>query len=176
MNNKVTLTLKSFADEFGLLDKRYVFTRCKNIINTRHLSSETERLESELTLFKQSEEYKLYWLERSRRRTQLDTHDSCAEYVQSVIRQETTAITFTTPTSTATSDTMAPISHTTSTITDTVGTADTTAIDHQDIIFAATDTMTDNVKNTTPLEPWIFQGTNVARIIHKISTSCHQND
>ncbi|KAG1050946.1 hypothetical protein G6F43_006820 [Rhizopus delemar] len=133
MNNKVTLTLKSFADEFGLLDKRYVFTQCKNIINTRHLSSETERLESELTLFKQSED--------------------CAEYVQGVIRQETTAITFTTPTSTATSDTMAPISHTTSTITDTVGTADTTAIDHQEIIFAATDTMTDNVENTTPLEP-----------------------
>ena len=88
--------------------------------------------------------YKLYWLERSRRKTQLITHDSCAKCVQEVIEHETVALTSTAPTSittssitannssslhgtatsTAMSDTTMPISHTTNTITDTIGTTD----------------------------------------------------
>jgi hypothetical protein len=187
MNNKATLTLKLFADEFGLLDKYYATARYKSIINTHHLSSEKERLESELALFKQSKEYKLYWLERSRRKTQLNTHESCAEYVQDVIEQETTALTSTTPTSIATSsitvynssssygtptstamsDTTIPISHTTNTITDTIGTTDAAAADYQELIFAATETVTDDVENTTPLEPGMFQSTNVAGLFTK---------
>ena len=187
MNNKATLTLKLFAGEFCLLDKHYSTTRYKNIINTRHLSSEKKRLESELALFKQSEEYNLYWLERSRRKTQLNTHDSCADDVQDVAEQETAALTSTTPTSIATSpitsynsssshdtptstemsDTMIPISHITNTIPDTIGTTDAAAADYQEFIFAATETMTDDVENTTPLEPWMFQGTNIAELFTK---------
>lgn len=187
MNNKATLTLKLFADEFGLLDKHYTTARYKSIINAHHLSSEKERLESELALFKQSKEYNLYWLERSRRKTQLNTHESCAEYVQDVVEQETTALTSTTPTSittslitvynssslhgtptsTAMSDTTIPISHITNTITDTIGTTDAAAAEYQELIFAATETVTDDVENTTPLEPWMFQGTNVAELFTK---------
>lgn len=176
-----------FADEFDLLDKHYTTARYKSIINTHHLSSEKERLESELALFKQSKEYKLYWLERSRRKTQLNTYESCAEYVQDVVEQETTALTSTTPTSittslitvynsssshgtptsTAMSDTTIPISHITNTITDTIGTTDAAAAEYQELIFAATETVTDDVENTTPLEPWMFQGTNVAELFTK---------
>ncbi|KAG1377702.1 hypothetical protein G6F61_006493 [Rhizopus arrhizus] len=174
-------------DEFDLLDKHYTTARYKSIINTHHLSSEKERLESELALFKQSKEYKLYWLERSRRKTQLNTYESCAEYVQDVVEQETTALTSTTPTSittslitvynsssshgtptsTAMSDTTIPISHITNTITDTIGTTDAAAAEYQELIFAATETVTDDVENTTPLEPWMFQGTNVAELFTK---------
>ncbi|KAG0778101.1 hypothetical protein G6F22_011435 [Rhizopus arrhizus] len=171
MNNKATLTLKLFADEFGLLDKHYATARYKSIINTHHLSKE----------------YELYWLEKSRRKIQLNTHESCAEYVQDIVEQETTALTSTTPTSiitslitvynsssshgtptsTAMSDTTIPISHITNTITDTIGTTDAAAADYQELIFAATETVTDDVENTTPLEPWMFQGTNVAELFTK---------
>ncbi|KAI9006731.1 hypothetical protein CLU79DRAFT_723667 [Phycomyces nitens] len=141
------------------------------------LRSEKERLDSELALFKQSEEYKVYWLERSRRKPQLNTHENCAEYVQNIVEQETTALTSTTPTSITTSsitadnsssshgtptstaiyDTTIPISPTTNTI----GATETPTASFQEFILA-TKTMTDNVENATPLDPWIFQGTNVA--------------
>lgn len=60
-----------------------------------------------------------------------------------------------------------PIFHTTNTIADTIGTTDAAAAHYQEFIFAATETMTDNVENTSPLEPWMFQGMNVAELFIK---------
>lgn len=140
----------------------------QKIINTHHLSSEKERLKSELPLFKQSEDYKLYWLKRSRRKAQLNTHGNCAEYVQDFIEQEITAFTSTTPASITTSSRNVKnssslkdisisitMSDTTNTTTDIIKTINTTASDHQELFFAAIEVMTGDVENTVHLEPWI---------------------
>ncbi|RCH94625.1 hypothetical protein CU097_013427 [Rhizopus azygosporus] len=65
------------------------------------------------------------------------------------------------------SDTTVPIFHTTNTITDTIGTTDAAAVHYQEFVFAATETMTDDVENTSPLKPWMFQGMNVAELFIK---------
>ncbi|KAI8092009.1 hypothetical protein BDF21DRAFT_332538 [Thamnidium elegans] len=81
LNNKDTITLKSFAENFGLLERQYAVSRYTSIINSPHLAADQERLQSELDLLKKSEEFKLYWMERTRKRTRLDVDTECTEYV-----------------------------------------------------------------------------------------------
>ncbi|KAF7720504.1 hypothetical protein EC973_007968 [Apophysomyces ossiformis] len=134
INKKDTLTLKSFSDEFGLLNRQYAEIR----------------------------RYKLYWLKRSRTRTQLDAHIECAEYVHDVVERETrtlsstvtaTDTTITTPTTAISSDTIS------STANDTVRTTNVESETEADTAptEVAADPLAEDVKNMSPLTPWIFK-------------------
>ena len=68
IDNRTTLTLKSFAEKFSLLDKQYAVSRYTSIIHTFHLKADQERLQTELNLWKESADYKLYWIERTRKK------------------------------------------------------------------------------------------------------------
>ncbi|KAI8344414.1 hypothetical protein BC941DRAFT_335144, partial [Chlamydoabsidia padenii] len=45
INNRNTLTMKSFINEFGILDKNYAVSRYTSIISNRHLAEDRQRLE-----------------------------------------------------------------------------------------------------------------------------------
>ncbi|CEG78138.1 hypothetical protein RMATCC62417_12787 [Rhizopus microsporus] len=141
INNKDTFTLKSFADEFGLLDR----------------------------LMQKSEAFKLYWLERSRIRTQLDVHIDCAEYVHDVVGRETRTLSSTvtatdtttpTPTTAISSDTIS------STADDTIRTTDVESETDADTAptEVAADPLAEDVENMSPLTPWIFKDVDMAEL------------
>ncbi|KAI8967868.1 hypothetical protein BDF20DRAFT_828470 [Mycotypha africana] len=92
VDNKDTMTLNSFAENFSLLDKQYTISRYTSIINSRHLVLERERLQTEFDNLKKSEEFKLYWIKRTRRRTQLEVDTKCTEYVCDAAKRATKAL------------------------------------------------------------------------------------
>lgn len=172
INNRDTLTLKSFANEFGLLDRQYAVARYTSIINNRPLAENQERLQSELNLFKKSEAFKLYWLERLRTRTQLDAHIDRAEYVHDVVQRETRTLSSTvtatdavTPTSTTaiSSDTIS------SSANDTIRTTDVESETEADTATTevTADPLAEDMENMSPLTPWIFKDVDLAELFTK---------
>jgi hypothetical protein len=59
------------------------------------------------------------------------------------------------------------VSHATNATADTTETTNTTTADSWASIVSATVNMMGDVENMTPLEPWMFQGTNVAELFTK---------
>lgn len=46
------------------------------------------RLDQELNMYKQTKDFKRFWLERTCSKTNLDAHDACATFIQDVVDQE----------------------------------------------------------------------------------------
>ncbi|CAO3658616.1 unnamed protein product [Rhizopus stolonifer] len=174
ISNRDSLTLKSFADEFGLLDRQYAVARYTSIIDNRHFADDQEQLQSELNLFRKSEAFKLYWLERSRTSTQLDAHTNCAEYVHAVIEKEirtfsstvtATDVTTPIPTTVVPSDTISFTANDTTRTTDIESEEEAEA--EAATVEAAFDPLSKNMENVSPLTPWIFKGVDVAELFTK---------
>ncbi|KAL0095798.1 hypothetical protein J3Q64DRAFT_1608979, partial [Phycomyces blakesleeanus] len=151
INNKDTITLKSFTENFGLLDKQYTVSRYTSIINSRHLAVDQKRLQSELDLSKKSEKFKLYWMERTRKLTQLDVDVKCTEYVHDAAERATRAL-----------SSFSAANDTTKT-TKVESTVDTSATE----TVAATATILEDVETPAQLIPWIFKGVDVAELFTK---------
>ncbi|CEP07437.1 hypothetical protein [Parasitella parasitica] len=156
-------------------NKEQAKVRYRNIIKSPLLATDKARLDQELNMYKQTEDFKRLWWERTRSKTNLDAHDACATIIQDVIDQEACllkmqpriasaapdtsnlSLTDDATASKALSEPTTPIPHATTT------TADTTPTDNdQDIFVSAPDTIPDDVGNAIPLQPWIYRGTNVA--------------
>lgn len=149
--------------------------RYRNIIKSPLLATDEARLHQELHIYKQTEDYKRFWLERTRSKANPDAHDACATFIQNVVNQEASLLEMQLGIASAASNTSnlslaedgtaskAPSEPTTPIPNATTTTADTTPTGNdQDIFLSAPDTIPDGVENVIPLQPWIYRGTNVA--------------
>lgn len=177
-DHKESLTIRAYAEEFGILDKQQAMVRYRNIIKSPLLATDEARLHQELHIYKQTEDYKRFWLERTRSKANPDAHDACATFIQNVVNQEASllemqpgiasAASAASNTSNLSLDedgtaSKAPSEPTTPIPNATTTTADTTPTGNdQDIFLSAPDTIPDGVENVIPLQPWIYRGTNVA--------------
>lgn len=80
-DNKAGLTLTSFVEKFGILNKQYALSRYNSIISNAIFGDDSQRLLSELTTCKETDEYKLFWINRINKKTQLAVQEGCAQYV-----------------------------------------------------------------------------------------------
>lgn len=81
LDNKEDLTLASYVEKHGILNKQYALSRYGAIIGRAIFGEHSERLTSELTTWRQTEEYKKFWIERLNRKTHLDVQERCTQYV-----------------------------------------------------------------------------------------------
>lgn len=118
-----------------------------------------ERLQSEFDLLKKSEDFKLYWIERMRKRARLDADSECMEYVHDAAEWAIRALS---------SVTSAPSTshHTIPTVNDTVETVVETVI--------STATITEDAESLVPLTPWIYKGVDVAELFAKFQLAAQQ--
>ncbi|KAI9353944.1 hypothetical protein BD770DRAFT_445279 [Pilaira anomala] len=86
IENQATLSLKSFVEHFGYLDRQYSNARYKTII-TKYLSS-SDNLLVEYNGWNNSEECKLFWIMKQRKKNSLDAETGVTEYFGNVINQE----------------------------------------------------------------------------------------
>ncbi|KAG1135622.1 hypothetical protein G6F37_012622 [Rhizopus arrhizus] len=175
INNRDILTLKSFANEFGLLDRQYAVARYSSIINSRHLAENQERLLSELNLFKKTEAFKLYWLERSR----TSTHIDCDEYVPDVVQKETRTLSSTvtaTDAITPTSTTAISSDIISSSANDTIRTTDVEPETEADTATTevTADPLAEDMENMSPLTPWIFKDVDLADLFTKFRQTANR--
>jgi hypothetical protein len=88
-NNIAQLTAEQFFDRFQFKDKRSASRRYNDILN-KHLIDEEEapRLLREFSKYKNSNEYKEYWIEKQRENVRWKIRKDCVKYVQEVAEDE----------------------------------------------------------------------------------------
>ncbi|ORE10111.1 hypothetical protein BCV72DRAFT_39498 [Rhizopus microsporus var. microsporus] len=91
LNNQTTLSLKPFAEHFGLLERQYTNARYKNII-TKYIPGSNQLL-NEYSSWNNSEECKLFWTARQRKKNKLNAKAAVVDYLGDVIRCETSRLT-----------------------------------------------------------------------------------
>ncbi|CEG82134.1 hypothetical protein RMATCC62417_16251 [Rhizopus microsporus] len=92
IDNKDNLTCKAFAEHHILLDKQYAINRYQSIIS-RYLPQYKIKLMDNLSSWKQTSGFTLYWLERKQLRARLDAQESCSNYVENVLGEQTATLT-----------------------------------------------------------------------------------
>lgn len=153
-DHKESLTIRAYDEEFGILDKQQAMVRYRNIIKSPLLATDEARLHQELHIYKQTEDYKRFWLERTRSKANPDAHDACATFIQNVVNQEASLLEMQLGIASAASNTSnlslaedgtaskAPSEPTTPIPNATTTTADTTPTGNdQDIFLSAPDTI-----------------------------------
>lgn len=86
VDNQTTLSIKSFAEHFGLLERQYTNARYRNII-IKHISGSV-RLLNEYNSWNNSEEIKLFWTAKQRKKNALNAEAAIADYLGDVIGRE----------------------------------------------------------------------------------------
>lgn len=80
-DNKDELTLASFVEKFGIINKQYALSRYNAIVSNAIFGDDSKRLTSELTTWKHTEEYRKFWIDRINKKTQLVVQEGCTQYV-----------------------------------------------------------------------------------------------
>ncbi|CEI85807.1 hypothetical protein RMCBS344292_00258 [Rhizopus microsporus] len=134
-----------------MLRNQYAISRYISIINSRHLAMNQERLQTELDLLKKSKDFKLYWIERTRKRVRINVDSECMEYAHDAAERAIRALSSATSASSTSH-------HTTAipTANDSAGTAAETTV-----------TITEDAENLVPLTPWVYKGVDVAELLAK---------
>ncbi|KAL9541818.1 hypothetical protein MBANPS3_008917 [Mucor bainieri] len=85
-DHKESLTIR--AEKFGFSDKQQAVVRYHNIIKSPLLATDKARLDQELNMYKQIEDFKRFWLGRTRNKANLDAHDARDTFSQNVVDQK----------------------------------------------------------------------------------------
>ena len=88
LNNFNTLTVKTFALEFGLTDRQYTMARYRNILSAHFSEDRRENLLQDLDAWKKSLDAKIFWKEQARTQTIAETRVRCSAFVDTIIREE----------------------------------------------------------------------------------------
>lgn len=87
LENKDTLSLKKFVEQYSLTDRHYASSRYRTIV-TKYLINDQKRLLLEYNTWKQSEDSTRFWAIIRRRKTQLDAHAGAVDYIGDVVNEE----------------------------------------------------------------------------------------
>ena len=194
-DNKDDLTLASFVEKFGIINKQYTLSRYKSIISNAIFGDDGKRLTSELTTWKHTEEYKKFWIERINKNTQLVVQEGCTQYVSdsaqnalgiltSMSRNEPTDKTLlsseesTSPSSSSTDsepssgNSTLPSSYTSPTVnsddrSDSIVNSDNRLALPLSPINSSQNTNIQDVENSPVLAPWFFEETDIALLFTK---------
>ncbi|KAI8967120.1 hypothetical protein BDF20DRAFT_1005100 [Mycotypha africana] len=201
-DNKDDLTLASFVEKYGIINKQYALSRYGSIISKAIFGDDSERLTSELTAWRQTEEYKKFWIDRINKKTQLDVQEGCTQYVSdsaqdalgkltSMSRNEPTdkpvlsseesipppsSSTHSEPSS---SNSTLSSSYTSPTVnsgnkSDSTVNNDNRSIPPLSLINSAQNTNVQDVENSPVLAPWLFEEADIALLFTKFKQAVAQ--
>lgn len=191
-NNKDDLSLASFVEKYGIINKLYALSRYHSIISNAIFGDDGKRLTSELTTWKHTKEYKKFWIDRTNKKTQLVVQEECAQYISdsvqdalgiltSMSRNEPTAkpllsseesilpLSSSTDSEPRSSNSTLPAPSTSSTI----NSDDRLALPLSPI-SSAQNTDIEDVENSPVLAPWFFEEVDIALLFAKFKQAVAQ--
>ncbi|KAI7861429.1 hypothetical protein BDF14DRAFT_1711995, partial [Spinellus fusiger] len=87
IGNQTTLSIKSFAEHFGLLERQYTNARYRTLV-TKYIS-DSDQLLDEYNNWNNSEECILFWTAKQRKKNRLNAEAGVVDYLGDIIGYET---------------------------------------------------------------------------------------